>query len=348
MSKYLSPLFCLFSKRTINKHMKPILEVCKLKTYFSVKKGIFSKRTGWVYAVDDLSFSIQKGNTLGLVGESGCGKTTVGRTIIGLYKAFSGNVFFDGKNISELKRKELRKARRDMHMIFQDPYESLNIRHTVHDILEEPFSIHKIGNTTARKKDIRRLLEKVGLSTNATNRFPHEFSGGQRQRIGIARAIALQPKMIICDEPVSALDVSVQSQILNLLLELQKEMGLTYLFISHDLAVVRHVSDFVAVMYLGKIVEKTDADTIYTSPLHPYTKALISAVPVCDPKKKSKKKILEGSIPSPITPPSGCRFHTRCPDVTDICKKTEPELKEASGAKQHLVACHNISLSKKS
>jgi oligopeptide/dipeptide ABC transporter ATP-binding protein len=275
------------------------------------------------------------------VGESGCGKTTVGRTIARLYKPVAGNVIFDGSDLSRLSHRALREVRRDLQIIFQDPFESLNARHTIQDILQEPFEIHNIGTPKDREEEILQLLNRVGMDENAQTRFPHEFSGGQRQRIGIARAIALKPKMVICDEPVSALDVSIQSQILNLLLELQEEMNLTYLFIAHDLAVVKHISDYIAVMYLGRIVEWADADTLYQQPVHPYTHALLSAIPVPDPEVKKKKQILSGDVPSPVHPPSGCVFHTRCPYVKDFCKKEVPQLMAAPEADNgnHLHAC---------
>jgi oligopeptide/dipeptide ABC transporter ATP-binding protein len=284
---------------------------------------------------------VKSGETLGLVGESGCGKTTVGRAIMRLYPPSDGDVLFQGKSMSLLRHKELRELRRNMQMIFQDPFESLNSRHTIGEILEEPFLIHGIGTPEERKAKIKNLLDRVGIPEDAAIRFPHEFSGGQRQRIGIARAVALNPHLIICDEPVSALDVSIQSQILNLLLELQEDMGLTYIFIAHDLSVVRHISDHLAVMYLGKIVEYTDADTIYEKPLHPYTQTLISAIPVPDPAIKKEKRVLQGDVPSPVNPPSGCRFHTRCPVMRDRCKTEEPIL-AASPGKAHLVACHYV------
>jgi len=318
-----------------------LLEVENLKVHYPVHGGIFSRQIGRVHAVDGVSFSIKTGQTLGLVGESGCGKTTVGRSILRLYTPTEGKVKFDGKDLSLLDKKQLRDLRKEMQMIFQDPQESLNSRHTVGHILEEPFLIHGLGAVTELKKEIGRLLDIVGLSQNAYDRFPHEFSGGQRQRIGIARAIALNPRLIICDEPVSALDVSIQSQILNLLLDLQEEMNLTYLFITHDLAVVKHVSDYIAVMYLGKIMEYSDADTLYKTPIHPYTYALISAIPVPDPAAKKKKQILMGDVPSPRHPPSGCVFHTRCPYVIEKCQHEIPQLVPASGNKDgfHLHAC---------
>jgi len=318
-----------------------LLKVEKLKMHFPIHGGILRRKVGWVYAVDGVSLKVKKGETLGLVGESGCGKTTVGRTIARLYKPTAGKVKFDGKNIGSLNHHELREVRRDLQMIFQDPFESLNARHTIQEILQEPFEIHGIGSPADRAEEIIQLLNRVGMDENALTRFPHEFSGGQRQRISIARAIALKPKMVICDEPVSALDVSIQSQTLNLLLELQSEMKLTYLFIAHDLAVVKHISDRIAVMYLGKIVEYADADELYKNPVHPYTYALLSAIPVADPEVKKEKQILSGDVPSPINPPSGCVFHTRCPFVKEVCKIEIPELLPAPGtdSNDHLQAC---------
>lgn len=318
-----------------------LLEVKNLKMHFPIRGGIFRRQIGRVYAVDGVSLKVRPGETLGLVGESGCGKTTVGRSILRLYVPTDGEVCFDGKKMSLLSLEQLRGLRRNIQLIFQDPFESLNSRHTIGNILEEPFIIHHIGTPEERKVKVRNLLERVGLDANAVTRFPHEFSGGQRQRIGIARAIALNPKMIICDEPVSALDVSIQSQILNLLLDLQREMDLTYLFIAHDLAVVKHISDQIAVMYLGKIVEYADADTLYENPAHPYTYSLISAIPVPDPTVRKKKQILKGDVPSPIHPPSGCVFHTRCLYARDYCSKQVPELIPTPGTRgdEHLQAC---------
>jgi len=317
-----------------------ILSVTGLTKHFPVRGGIFLGQTGVVHAVDDVSFSIKKGETLGLVGESGCGKTTLGRCVGGLYPPTSGKVFLHGKNIALGNPRQMKSMRLQMQMIFQDPFESLNARHTVGEILREKYVIHgrKGGKTD---KEIGALLERVGLSGDDIHRFPHEFSGGQRQRIGIARAITLDPEVVICDEPVSALDVSVQSQILNLMVTLQREMGLTYLFISHDLAVVKHVSDYIAVMYLGKIVEYTKARALYETPYHPYTRALLSAIPLPDPLARKQRIILKGEVPSPENPPLGCRFHTRCPHVMDICSKEEPVLKpmEVQGS-THFTACH--------
>ncbi len=321
-----------------------LLEVRNLKTHFPVYGGILWKQTGTVYAADGVSFRIRAGETLGLVGESGCGKTTVGRTVLRIYEPSRGEVWFEEKNMGILPRKELREMRRNMQMIFQDPFESLNSRHTVGEILEEPFIIHGIGRPEERKKKVKDLLSRVGLSDSSMSRFPHEFSGGQRQRIGIARAVSLEPKLIVCDEPVSALDVSIRSQILNLLLELQAEMKLTYLFISHDLSAVKHISDHIAVMYLGKIVEYTDADSLYEKPLHPYTQTLMDCISVPDPTVKKRRQNLVGDVPSPVSPPPGCRFHTRCPIMTDICKIEEPVLSDVTGTQDrpHLVACHRV------
>ena len=320
------------------------LEVLDLKMHFPIRGGIFRRQIGKVFAVDGISFAIRRGRTLGLVGESGCGKTTAGRSILRLYQPTGGTVRFNGENVLAAGRKQLHAVRRNIQMIFQDPFESLNSRLTVGDILEEPFIIHRMGAADERREKVRRLLRTVGMPENALGRFPHEFSGGQRQRIGIARAIALNPEIVICDEPVSALDVSIQSQILNLLLELQQEMGLTYLFISHDLTVVRHISDHIAVMYLGRIVEQTDADGIYECPLHPYTRALLSAIPVPDPGTRNQKQVLSGDVPSPIHPPSGCRFRTRCPIRIDRCSREEPLLRrvDQEDGREHWVACHRV------
>jgi peptide/nickel transport system ATP-binding protein len=319
-----------------------LLDVKNLKMHFPIHGGVFWRRVGTVFAVDGVTLNIRPGETLGLVGESGCGKTTVGRAILRLYRPTQGEVLFEGQNLARLNRKDLQNFRRHMQIIFQDPFESLNSRHTIGDILEEPFKIHGIGSAENRKLEVKGLLHKVGLPENTITRFPHEFSGGQRQRIGIARAIALKPKLIICDEPVSALDVSIQSQILNLLMELQKDLSLTYLFIAHNLSVVKHISDRIAVMYLGKIVETANGNALYEQPCHPYTHALISAIPVPDPDFKKTKSVLKGDLPSPINPPPGCRFHTRCPIVIERCRFEEPILTDfidRAGA-THLVACH--------
>ena len=324
--------------------INPLLAVEDLRMYFPVYGGVMRRKIAQVFAVDGVSFAIRAGETLGLVGESGCGKTTVGRTLLRLYKPTGGRVHFDGRNIMTLDRGALQDLRRDMQIIFQDPFESLNARHTIEEILEEPFRIHRIGSPAERRQRVRRLLERVGLPRNALNRFPHEFSGGQRQRIGIARAIALEPRLVICDEPVSALDVSIQSQVINLLLELQREMGLTYLFIAHDLAVVKHISDNIAVMYLGRIVEYAEAETLYREPRHPYTQALISAIPIPDPDARKDQQVLTGDVPSPINPPSGCHFRTRCPFAIDRCRVEVPILRVTPGATNgnHLAACHRM------
>jgi len=316
-----------------------LLEVKNLKKYFPVKAGIFKKTVAHVKAVDDISFAVKEGETLGLVGESGCGKSTTGRTILRLLKATAGEVIFEGKSVMDLDKKAMRAIRRDMQIIFQDPYASLNPRMTVADIVGEPLDIHKLAkNKKERNEKVREILENVGLGAEYMHRYPHEFSGGQRQRIGVARALAVDPKLIIADEPVSALDVSVQAQVVNLLQDLQKEYGLTYLFIAHDLSVVKHISDRVAVMYLGKIVELTDKHELYSNPKHPYTQSLLSAIPEADPKKKKNRIVLEGDVPSPVDPPSGCRFHPRCPKAFEPCSVKEPEFKEYGDG--HFAACH--------
>lgn len=309
-----------------------LLEVCKLVKYFPVDNS-----DDVVRAVDGISFDIFSGETLGLVGESGCGKSTVGRCLLRLHEPTSGEVLFEGKDLVGLPNREMQALRREMQIIFQDPYASLNPRLSIRSIISEPLKIHGIGNKKEQRERVADLLSKVGLDPKYMDRYAHEFSGGQRQRIGIARALALNPKLIICDEPVSALDVSVQAQVVNLLQDLQQEFGLTYLFISHGLAVVEHISNRVAVMYLGKIVEIADSLELYRNPLHPYTKALLSAIPVPDPKIKRERIVLKGDVPTPINPPSGCRFRTRCPIATEECSKVEPELRElASG---HFAAC---------
>ncbi len=320
-----------------------LLDVKGLKKYFPITQGILIQRkVADVKAVDGLDFSIRSGETLGLVGESGCGKSTTGRTILQLYRPTAGDVFFQGKDLAKMQGEELRKMRRHMQMIFQDPYASLNPRMTVGDIIGEPLEVHNIAKGKEKKERVQELLQIVGLNPYFVNRYPHEFSGGQRQRIGVARALAVNPDFIVCDEPISALDVSIQAQIINLLEELQTKFNLTYLFIAHDLSVVRHISDRIAVMYLGKIVELTDRDSLYGNPLHPYTKALLSAVPIPDPvvEEKRERIILTGDVPSPVNPPSGCRFHTRCPLAIDICKQVDPEFREVGGG--HLVACHVV------
>lgn len=320
---------------------KTILTVKNLVKQFPITKGIFfQKQVGAVHAVDGVSFNVKQGETFGLVGESGCGKTTTGRTIVHLEKPTSGEISFQGMDLVTASKKDLFDARRKLQIIFQDPYASLNPRMTVKEIIEEPLVIHHVGSASDRVKKSKELLEKVGLNPSYINRYPHEFSGGQRQRIGIARAIALEPDLIICDEPISALDVSIQAQIVNLLEDLQKELGLTYIFIAHDLSMVRHISKRVAVMYLGKIAELADKDVLFKKPYHPYSIALLSAVPVPDPKIEEKRKrlLLEGDVPSPINPPSGCRFHTRCFMAQEKCKQVEPEYQEVE--KGHFVACH--------
>jgi oligopeptide/dipeptide ABC transporter ATP-binding protein len=315
-----------------------LLDVRNLKTHFPIKNGLFSKVTGYVKAVDGVSFTLHKGETLGLVGESGCGKTTTGKSILRLNEYATGEVFFEGVDIMKLPREEMRKMRRQMQLIFQDPYSSLNPRLSVGQIVGEALEVHNIAHGAEKEARVQHLLEVVGLSPYHARRYPHEFSGGQRQRIGIARALALNPKLIVCDEPVSALDVSIQSQILNLLDELQNEFDLTYLFIAHGLAVVKHISDRVGVMYLGKMVELCDSDELYENPLHPYTQALMSAIPMPDPTMKRNRIILEGDVPSPVNPPKGCRFHTRCVKAFEPCNQIEPEWKDMGNG--HMVACH--------
>jgi oligopeptide transport system ATP-binding protein len=320
-----------------------LVHVRDLKMHFPITQGIiFQRRVGAVKAVDGVSFDIVKGETLGLVGESGCGKSTTGRAILQLYRPTAGDVIFDGENLPELKGEHLRRMRRRMQMIFQDPYASLNPRMTVGDIVGEPLVVHNISKGKERRERVQELLRVVGLNPYFVNRYPHEFSGGQRQRIGVARALAVNPDFIICDEPISALDVSIQAQIINLLEDLQAEFNLTYLFIAHDLSVVRHISDRIAVMYLGKLVELTDRAELYENPLHPYTQALLSAVPIPDPlvEEQRQRVILEGDVPSPVNPPIGCNFSTRCPVVMDICKEQEPEFLDSGDG--HWAACFRV------
>jgi oligopeptide transport system ATP-binding protein len=320
-----------------------LLEVNDLKSWYPIKKGLLRKTVGHVRAVDGVSFAVPKGKTIGLVGESGCGKTTAARTIARLLPATSGKVTFDGRDVLAAEGAALKALRREMSVIFQDPYGSLNPRMTVGDIVGEPMLVHKIASTGDVADKVAELLTKVGLSPDHINRYPHEFSGGQRQRIGIARALALAPKLVICDEPVSALDVSIQSQILNLLRDMQDEFGLTYLFIAHDLAVVEFVSDIVAVMYLGRIVERAPAAELYKNAMHPYTKALMSAVPEVDPEKRHQRRKLAGEMPSPANPPTGCAFHPRCPLADGQCRELAPELQLNGSESEHFVACWKCS-----
>ncbi|MDZ5713240.1 ABC transporter ATP-binding protein [Jeotgalibacillus haloalkalitolerans] len=315
-----------------------LLKVENLKKHFPIRGGILGKEVGSVKAVEGVSFEVKKGETLGIVGESGCGKSTTGRMLLRLIEPTDGKVYFEGQDVTKLSTGDMRKLRRDMQMVFQDPFASLNPRHTVEKILEEPLKVHGIGTPKERKQKVRELLEIVGLSSYHAKRYPHQFSGGQRQRIGIARALMTQPKLIIADEPVSALDVSIQSQVLNLMQDLQKEFQLTYIVIAHDLGVVRHISDRVGVMYLGRMAELTDSEKLYDKPLHPYTQALLSAVPIPDPLYQKDAVVLEGDIPSPSNPPSGCAFHTRCPFKMDVCSQKVPELREHEPG--HYVACH--------
>ncbi len=315
-----------------------LLQVKNLKKYFPIKSGVLSKVTDYVYAVDDISFDLKAGETIGLVGESGCGKSTTARVILRLVEPTSGEVIFNGSKVFDLNRSELQQLRREMQIIFQDPYSSLNPRMTVEEIVGESLSFHKLARGAVKRDRIVYLLERVGLRPEQLKRYPHEFSGGQRQRIGIARALALNPKLIIGDEPVSALDVSIQAQVLNLLMELQEEFGLSYLIIAHDLRVVKHISDQIAVMYLGKLVELAHATDLYSDPLHPYTEALLSAIPFPDPTMKKHRMLLPGDIPSPIHPPPGCHFHTRCKYRMKACDKIEPQFKQSKN--EHWVACH--------
>ncbi|MDM5333130.1 dipeptide ABC transporter ATP-binding protein [Ureibacillus composti] len=321
----------------LKQNNEPLLEVNGLKKYFPVKNQL-GQKSAFVKAVDDVSFKLYEGKTLGLVGESGCGKSTTGRSLLRLIEPTSGSALFDGKDIFKLKGKELREARQDLQMVFQDPFSSLNPRKRIGEILEEPLKIHKLGSSAERTEKVMDILHKVGLNVDHYYRYPHEFSGGQRQRIVLARALILNPKIIVCDEPVSALDVSTQAQIVNLLRGLQEELKLTYLFIAHDISVVRHISDQIGVMYLGNIVEYADTDNIFAEPLHPYTQALLSAVPKSSPNAVRERIVLKGEIPSPLNPPSGCVFHPRCPMATELCSKEIPVNKEARPG--HFVKCH--------
>src|SRR5690625_2666175 len=317
---------------------KPLLEVSELTKHFDINGGVFGRKIGAVQAVNGISFTVKEGEILGIVGESGCGKSTTGKTILRLMEPTSGTIKFEGQDITTFTDEQMCKLRKDMQIIFQDPYASLNPRHTVEKIVGEPLLVHGIKAAKERKKRVQELLEVVGLSAYHASRYPHQFSGGQRQRIGIARALANNPKLIICDEPVSALDVSIQSQILNLMEELRDQFNLTYIFIAHDLSVVKHISDRIGVMYLGRMVELTDKDKLYDDPKHPYTQALLSAVPLPDPDLEKERIILKGDVPSPANPPSGCAFHTRCPHAMDICKEIRPEFKPVED--NHFVACH--------
>jgi oligopeptide transport system ATP-binding protein len=317
-----------------------LLIVKDLVMHFPIRRGVFQRTVGYVHAVDGVSFEIKKGETLGLVGESGCGKSTTGRAILQLYKPTAGSVFFEGLDLVHIHGEEMRHTRRRLQMIFQDPYASLNPRMTVEEIIGEPMLVHNVGRGNEIRESVKELLNLVGLNSAYVDRYPHEFSGGQRQRIGVARALALHPDLIVCDEPISALDVSIQAQVVNLLEDLQNQLGLTYLFIAHDLSMVRHISSRVAVMYLGVLVELTDRDELYANPLHPYTQALLSAVPIPDPNVEEKRQriILKGDVPSPVNPPSGCRFRTRCPLAVNICAEKRPEWREVTS--KHYVACH--------
>ena len=322
------------------KNSANLVEIKNLYKYFPVRGGLLQRVVAWVQAVDNVSFAIKEGETLGMVGESGCGKTTVGRTLLRLVPATSGQVLFEGQDVFKANGRELKRLRRNMQIIFQDPYSSLDPRMPVGESIAEGLLVHGMGTRQERFETVINTLRKVGLQDYHARRYPHEFSGGQRQRIGIARALALQPKFIVCDEPVSALDVSIQAQVLNILKELQREFGLTYLFIAHNLSVVEHISDRVAVMYLGKMVELSDRDELYRNPLHPYTQALLSAIPMPDPNYRPDRIILKGDVPSPLRPPSGCRFHPRCPVAFKHCAEQEPEFKEASPG--HFVACWRV------
>lgn len=317
---------------------KPLLKVKNLKKHFPIHGGILGKTVGHVKAVNDVSFQVNEGETLGIVGESGCGKSTTGRMLVRLLEATEGSIEFAGKELTTLSSSDMRKMRRDIQMVFQDPFASLNPRHTIEKILSEPLVVHGVKSDKERRKKVQEFLEIVGLNVHHAKRYPHQFSGGQRQRIGIARALMTNPKLIIADEPVSALDVSIQAQVLNLMQDLQKKFNLTYIFIAHDLGVVRHISDRIGVMYLGKMVEMSHAEDLYQDPLHPYTQALLSAVPVPDPEFEKDETVLEGDMPSPADPPTGCAFHTRCPFKMDICTQETPAYREIKDG--HYVACH--------
>lgn len=332
------------SQENGSNHQEVLVSIRNLKKHFPIYRGVFRRQVGAVRAVDGVTFEVYKGETLGLVGESGCGKSTTGRTILQLLSPTEGEVIFEDKVLTSLGRGDMRRARRDMQMIFQDPYASLNPRMTVGAIVSEPLEIHGIGNAGNRRERVEELLRIVGLNPYFVKRYPHEFSGGQRQRIGVARALATNPSFIVADEPISALDVSIQAQVVNLLDDLKTELGLTYLFIAHDLSMVRYISDRVAVMYLGRIVELSSRDEVYDHPLHPYTQALLSAIPIPDPRKEMKRQriILEGSVPSPANPPSGCRFHPRCAYATEICVEVDPEFRNlGTETAPHRVACHH-------
>ena len=316
----------------------PLLEVKGLKKYFPLRKGVMGKQAGWVYAVDDISFSLERGKTLGLVGESGCGKSTTGRSVLRLIEPDAGEILFEGREIRRMDQDELRPLRKDMQLVFQDPFASLNPRLSIGEIIEEGLIVHGVNNRTERHDLIEWVLSRVGIRPEMKSRYPHEFSGGQRQRVGIARSLVLHPKLIIADEPVSALDVSIQAQVMNLLVEIQEEFGLSYIVIAHDLSVVEYLSDHVAIMYLGKIVEHASDRDIYTSPLHPYTQSLLGSIPFHSQREKTKKAPLQGEVPSPIAPPPGCHFHTRCPSRMEACDQSPPEFLEVSP--EHWVACH--------
>jgi peptide/nickel transport system ATP-binding protein/oligopeptide transport system ATP-binding protein len=327
-------------EETVEQTSDHLLEVRNLVKYFPIRSGVLQRVQGWVKAVDDVSFDIRRGETLGLVGESGCGKTTIGRSLLRLIEPTDGQVLFEGQDVTELSPRDLKALRREMQIIFQDPYSSLDPRSQVGTIIGDALAVHGVKDARERRERVLEMLSTVGLSEDHMRRYPHEFSGGQRQRIGIARALILRPKFIVCDEPVSALDVSIQSQVLNLLRDLQDEFNLTYLFIAHNMSVVEHISNRVAVMYLGKIAELADRRDLYNNPLHPYTQALMSAIPIPNPRVERERIILEGDVPSPIDPPSGCRFHPRCPKAMDKCSQSEPALIEVEP--DHMVACYLV------